>query len=113
MAPLRALLSSRAVIAALITISCFGLLYSTLDGKPELKNKWNSNVDAGSKIQFEKSTIQWDDAIRPIKDAIPLSQYPHRRPRTIQHMIEKAIGYYDRIVRQRQELLSQHGFGTA
>jgi len=116
MAPLRTLLSSRAVIAGLVALGCLTLLISTLDNKPDLGSRWNSgnsNVDAGSKIQFEKSTIQWDDALRPIKDAQPLSEYPHRRPRTVQHLLEKAHGYYDRVVKQRHELLIQQGFGTA
>ncbi|GJJ78637.1 hypothetical protein EMPS_10996 [Entomortierella parvispora] len=109
MAPLRALLSSRAVLVSLVILICLTLLFSTFDASESSitfrKNAANSNLD-------EKPLIHWEDTIQSMKDAQPLSEYPHRRPRTVQFLLEKARGYYDRVVRQRHELLNLNGFGT-
>ncbi|KAF9279748.1 hypothetical protein BGZ68_007720 [Mortierella alpina] len=118
MAPLRALLGSRAVIAGLAALGCLSLFISTMDSSSRPRVQWgNKNQVVHNAPDSQNSqcnnVIQWDDAMSPARDlGKPLTEYPRRNPRTVQHMIEKAKGYYDRIVRQRHQLLAQNKFGT-
>ncbi len=118
MAPLRALLGSRAVIAGLAALGCLTLFISTMDSSSRPRVNWGNNHqvvhnNADSQNSQCNNVIQWDDAMSPARDlGKPLTEYPRRNPRTVQHMIEKTKGYYDRIVRQRHQLLAQNKFGT-
>ncbi|KAG0203583.1 hypothetical protein BGX28_004186 [Mortierella sp. GBA30] len=121
MAPLRALLASRAVIAGLAALGCLGLFISTLDNASRPNLSWGNNqnqvhnnaVAQNTQCTNNNNAILWDDAANPARDlGKPLTEYPGRKPRTVQHMIEKAKGYYNRIVNQRHELLVQNHFGT-
>ncbi|KAI1321832.1 hypothetical protein EDD11_000108 [Mortierella claussenii] len=118
MAPLRTLLASRAVIAGLVALGCLGLFISTLDSDVRSVN-WNRNHSTNNQEQQNNlaappAPIHWDDAVTPAKDlGKPLLVYPGRKPRTVQLLIEKAEKYYERIVKQRHQLLKEYGFGTA
>ncbi|KAF8939589.1 methyltransferase domain-containing protein [Dissophora ornata] len=114
MAPLRALLASRAVIAGLAALGCLGLFISTMDSADRPLN-WVKNNHNGvdNNNNLNSVSVQWEDANTPaLHLGKPLTVYPGRKPRTVQHLIEKAEGYYDRIVRQRHQLLAENHFGT-
>ncbi|KAG0313558.1 hypothetical protein BGZ99_008749 [Dissophora globulifera] len=124
MAPLRALLASRAVIAGLATLTCLGLFISTLDNARQpidwvrnngYNNNNNNNNGLSNNVNHGQAAevIHWDDAISPSSNlGRPLTAYPGRKPRTVQHLLEKAQGYYQRIIKQRHELLQQYHYGT-
>jgi hypothetical protein len=119
MAPIRSLLASRAVLAGLAALGCLGLLISTLDSDTRNNLSWkynnNSNQSNRNVVNPENNQVNtiWEDANTP-SSALgkTLSQYPGRKPRTVQAMIEKAEGYYQRIVRQRHANLQLQHFGT-
>ncbi|KAF9355757.1 hypothetical protein BGX26_006196, partial [Mortierella sp. AD094] len=62
---------------------------------------------------FSRDNIVWEDSLIKTtgSNPKPLAEYPGRKPRTIQSFIEKSEGYYNRIVKQRHELLEHYGFG--
>ncbi|KAG0274081.1 hypothetical protein BGZ96_004536 [Linnemannia gamsii] len=118
MAPIRSLLASRAVLAGLAALGCLGLLISTLDSdtRNNLSWKYNNGESANRNTvnpENNQMKTEWEDAATP-SSALgkTLSEYPGRKPRTVQAMIEKAEGYYERIVRQRHVNLKAGGFGT-
>ncbi|KAG0235128.1 hypothetical protein BGW42_005778 [Actinomortierella wolfii] len=106
MAPIRSVLSSRAVVVGLAALGCIVFLMSTID-----QSKYNmSNY---TRYGIGRSGIQWDDAKNPAPGLGPgLTVYPGRRPRTIQHILEKAETYYQRIVQQRAKWLRDFHYGT-
>lgn len=121
MAPIRSLLASRAVLAGLAALGCLGLLISTLDSDTRNNLTWKYNNGGNNQnnqnivnpANNQGNTI-WEDAATPSsKLGKTLSQYPGRKPRTVQAMIEKAEGYYQRIIRQRHTNLKAQNFGTA
>lgn len=118
MAPIRSLLASRAVLAGLAALGCLGLLISTLDSDTRNNLSWKYNTQSGNRNSVNPENNQvntvWEDASTP-SSALgkTLSQYPGRKPRTVQAMIEKAEGYYERIIRQRHTNLQSQHFGTA
>ncbi|KAG0004905.1 hypothetical protein BGZ80_003845 [Entomortierella chlamydospora] len=115
MPPLRQLLASRAVIAALVAFGCLGLFVSTLDSasRPEwVKNRTGGNGDVGHSKE-PSASIQWDDASIPSPGlGKSLGVYPGRKPQTVQRIIEKAQRHYERIVRQRHEMLKEFKYDT-
>ncbi|KAF8967202.1 hypothetical protein BGZ46_000230 [Entomortierella lignicola] len=117
MPPLRQLLASRAVIATLVAFGCLGLFVSTLDSANHpidwVKNHTGGNTNINDVTSTPNLSITWDDAVTPSPDlGKPLSAYPGRKPKTIQRVIEKAEKYYERIVRQRHEMLKEFNYGT-
>lgn len=121
MAPIRSLLASRAVLAGLAALGCLGLLISTLDSDTRNNLSWKYNNNGGNNEnnrnlvnpENNQANTIWEDAATPSSQlGKTLSQYPGRKPRTVQAMIEKAEGYYERIVRQRHVNLQLQHFGT-
>ncbi|KAF9362916.1 hypothetical protein BGX34_005254 [Mortierella sp. NVP85] len=147
MAPLRALLSSKAVIAGFLTLACIGLFASTNRSHVEWvkehtnygqdtshrnepgygNNQSPNNVNNGYKGSGKGSSgstsstynnnnnvafVQWEDAKEPPVDPQPLGVYPGKKPKTVRHMLEKAEGFYQRIVEQRRKELEIRKFGT-
>lgn len=121
MAPLRSVLSSRAVIVGLALLGAIGLFVSTMDTPDSYNlnsvkdryNNYNKHDDpADQNVHLQgPSSIQWRDAGRPDVTGQPLAKYPGRRPKTVQKVIEDAKGFYDRIVKQRHENLAANNFG--
>lgn len=122
MAPLRSVLSSRAVIVGLALLGAVGLFISTMDtpdsynlksvkDKINNYNRYNEPADQNVHLQGP-SNIQWKDAAQSDITGRPLSKYPGRRPKTVQKMIEDAKGFYDRIVKQRHENLAAGHYNT-
>ncbi|KAF9112953.1 hypothetical protein BGX27_002499 [Mortierella sp. AM989] len=118
MPPLRQLLASRAVIATLLALGCLGLFVSTLDNANRpidwVKNRaGGNNNDVGYKqTPISSPDIHWDVAANHAPLGKPLSEYPGRKPKTVQRIIEKAEKYYERIVRQRHAMLKEFHYGT-
>lgn len=118
MAPIRSLLASRAVLAGLAALGCLGLLISTLDSDTRNNLSWKYNNNGGNNqnnhnIENNQANTIWEDVASPSSQlGKTLSQYPGRKPRTVQAMIQKAEGYYQRIVRQRHDNLRLQNFGT-
>jgi hypothetical protein len=122
MAPLRSVLSSRAVIVGLALLGAVGLFISTMDtpdgySLKSVRNRYNNNQNndlANQNVHNQgPSTIEWTDAYKPDATGQPLAKYPGRRPKTVQKMIEDAKDFYKRIVRQRHENLSENKYGTS
>ncbi|KAG0206001.1 hypothetical protein BGX28_002503 [Mortierella sp. GBA30] len=110
MAPLRSVLASRTVLTTLTALGCLGLLISTLD-------KSNRNAIQEAYLNHggrQVSASQWEDAKTHSSPHLgkALTEYPGRKPRTVQAEIEKNIGYYDRIIKQRHQLLNEYQYGT-
>ncbi|KAF9214537.1 hypothetical protein CPC16_010694 [Podila verticillata] len=122
MAPLRSVLSSRAVIVGLALLGAVGLFVSTMDTPDgynfkSVKDRYNNpnrgNDPADQNVHLQgPSNIQWRDAGQPDLTGQPLSKNPGRRPKTVQKVIEDAKGFYQRIVKQRHENLAANHYGT-
>ncbi|KAG0083060.1 hypothetical protein BGZ93_002060, partial [Podila epicladia] len=123
MAPLRSVLSSRAVIVGLALLGAVGLFVSTMDTPDGYSiksvrerynnhNKQNNNYNNDVANQGP-SNIEWRDAYKPDATGQPLAKYPGRRPKTVQKVIEDAKGFYKRIVKQRHENLNANHYGTS
>ncbi|KAG0040726.1 hypothetical protein BGZ82_010544 [Podila clonocystis] len=122
MAPLRSVLSSRAVIVGLALLGAVGLFVSTMDTpdgyniksvKDRYNNYNNKNSNYNDVANQGPSNIEWRDAYKPDLTGQPLAKYPGRRPKTVQKMIEDAKSFYERIVKQRHENLSANNYGSA
>ncbi|KAG0235127.1 hypothetical protein BGW42_005777 [Actinomortierella wolfii] len=123
MAPLRTLLSSRAVLVGLAALGCLSLFLTSLDShytiniqrtpkQPDYNNY--NNYGQNFNNQNNGQPIGWADARNPARNLGPgLSVYPGRRPLTIQAVLERAEGYYARILDQRKRWLNEYNFGTA
>ncbi|KAG0373474.1 hypothetical protein BGX24_011647 [Mortierella sp. AD032] len=133
MAPLRTLLASRAVLASLATLGCLGLLFSTIDNNARNNINWKYSSDNSNSNNYDNSALNnnncainnnnnslhiegttvWQEASSSVAhQGQPLSHYPGRKPLTIQAIIERAQGYYQRIIRQRHAMLQEKQFGT-
>ncbi|KAF9168006.1 hypothetical protein DFQ26_001986 [Actinomortierella ambigua] len=122
MAPLRALLSSRAVLAGLAALGCLALFMNTMDSHYTVSihksqyqpdNTHNYAQQSGGRDSGHAST-QWIDAHSPAQGLGPgLGVNPGRQPLTIQAVLERAETYYQRILRQRQQWLTENKFGTS
>ncbi|KAF9431115.1 hypothetical protein BGZ94_008890 [Podila epigama] len=118
MAPLRSVLSSRAVVVGLTMLGALGLFISTMDGNYNLNKYRNNNNEVGHGNYNNNNNnnagngIAWVDANSPDPTGQPLSLYPGRKAPTVQKLIEDAKVYYERIVKQRHALLIENHYGT-
>ncbi|KAF9438310.1 hypothetical protein BGZ76_008698 [Entomortierella beljakovae] len=109
MTAIRFLHANRAIYTALITLACLGLFSLTLD-----RNRSALQSVYDSAKSFSGDAMVWEDAtVRSNGRQRTLAEYPGRKPRTVQSLIEKSEGYYNRIVKQRHELLDKYGYGIA
>ncbi|KAF8984202.1 hypothetical protein BGZ46_008612 [Entomortierella lignicola] len=101
--------ANRALYTALVTLAFVGLFLITLD-----KNRATlQTVYANAKSFSRDNSISWNGSIVKTTDPNPrpLLEYPGRKPKTFQTMIEKLKGHYQRIVEQHHELLDRYGCG--
>ncbi|KAF9204938.1 hypothetical protein BGZ49_004677 [Haplosporangium sp. Z 27] len=101
--------ANRALCTALVTLAFLGLFLITLD-----KNRTTlQTVYANAKSFSRDNSISWNGSIVKTTDPNPrpLLEYPGRKPKTFQAMIEKLKGHYQRIVEQHHGLLDHYGSG--
>ncbi|KAG0331393.1 hypothetical protein BG004_001686 [Podila humilis] len=129
---LRALLSSRFAITALISVACLYILALTLEsssssGSGGDKEKTNSRLFSNLKNRVSNvvngnnnanNAIQWETREHPElvnkkhnPSTRPLSEYPGRKPKTVGRLLENAATYYQKILNQRKDMLERLGFG--